>query len=369
MALVVAAVALLATAAGFVFLVANWSRVTNDLQNTVAAMDIAAAPGEVEVGESSTLLLGVAGDDGRLGALALLAVEDETSSLSVIPTALFELLPGYGEFQLADSLLFEGPELAGLTVANALGVRVDEVVVVAADAFAAATGELEIEVSVPIVDTAAGTELLGAGIARLDGATAYRLLANQFDSTAVQWLERQAQIWASLIDRVAADGSVATQLVAEEEAAGILRGLVGSEGEVNLIPVTPVAVAGGADGFQLSQAEVSAFVARELAPVALSEGPSRPRVEVLNGNGELLATRAVVRELVASGFHVLKTDNADTFDYTETVIIAQGRDNQPAAQRVASAIGVSQVQLEAAAPSGVVDVSVIVGDDIAVPGS
>ena len=364
-----AGLALLATAAGFVFLVANWSRITTDLQNTVAAAASAEPSDDLGAGESSSLLLGVAGDDGRLGALALVAVGDGAASLSVIPTALFELLPGYGEFQLADSLQFEGPELTGLTVANALGVRVDEVVVIAADAFAAATGELEIEVGVPIVDAAAGTELVGAGTTRLDGATAYRLLANQFDSTAVQWLERQAAIWTSLIDQVAAEGSVASQLVVEEEAAGILRGLVGGEGEVNLIPVAPVAVAGGADGFQLTQTEVSAFVGRELAHLALADEPDRSRVEVLNGNGELLATRAVVRELVSSGFHVVKTDNADNFDYANTVIIAQGRDNQPAAQRVASAIGVEQVQLEAAAPSGVVDVSIIIGKDIAVPGS
>ena len=65
-----------------------------------------------------------------------------------------------------------------------------------------------------------------------------------------------------------------------------------------MIPVTPVAVAGADDGFQLVQADVAAFVADRLTHLALAAG-ERPRVEVLNGNGEILATRSVVDALVA----------------------------------------------------------------------
>ena len=147
-------------------------------------------------------------------------------------------------------------------------------------------------------------------------------------------------------------------------AAGALGRVSAREPEVSVVPAVPVAVAGANDGFQLAQSDIAEFVADRLSHLALASGV-RPRVEVLNGNGEILATRSVVDAVVAAGFHVVKTDNAENFDFEETVVISQGRDNRDAATRAAAALGVRMVQLEVVAPSGVVDVSIIVGQDIA----
>jgi len=162
----------------------------------------------------------------------------------------------------------------------------------------------------------------------------------------------------------ASDPKLPGFLVGEGGAASTIGRIATGDTEISLIPVTPVAVAGADDGFQLVQADVADFVRRRLAHLALATAV-RPRVEVLNGNGELLATRPVVAAVVAAGYHVVKTDNAENFEFEETVVISQGRDNLDAAELAASLLGVRMVQLEVTAPSGVVDLSIIVGQDIA----
>ena len=87
-------------------------------------------------------------------------------------------------------------------------------------------------------------------------------------------------------------------------------------------------------------------------------------MEVLNGNGRIGATRVVAEALVRRGFRVVRTDNADRFDYTATLVIAQGEAARGAAQEVAGIVGAAVVYLEEAAPSLVIDVSIIVGLDI-----
>jgi hypothetical protein len=61
---------------------------------------------------------------------------------------------------------------------------------------------------------------------------------------------------------------------------------------------------------------------------------------------------------------LIRTDNADAFDYPQTLVIGQGQHNEAFAREVAVALGRGSLQLEVRAPSSVVDVSIIVGEDI-----
>jgi hypothetical protein len=72
----------------------------------------------------------------------------------------------------------------------------------------------------------------------------------------------------------------------------------------------------------------------------------------------------VAEAVVRRGFRVVRTDNADRFDYTTTLVVAQGPEDRAAAQEVAGVVGAAAVYLEEAAPSLVVEVSIIVGLDI-----
>jgi hypothetical protein len=135
--------------------------------------------------------------------------------------------------------------------------------------------------------------------------------------------------------------------------------------QVTLLPVVAVSAAGVEDGFKVDPEAASGFVASRLGHLLLAEG-ERPRVEILNGNGRILTTRTVATTLIRAGFRVVNTDNADSFDYEESLVVAQGREHQADAERVLSILGRGSLLLELRAPSGVVDVSIIVGQDLPV---
>jgi hypothetical protein len=131
---------------------------------------------------------------------------------------------------------------------------------------------------------------------------------------------------------------------------------------LTVIPVTRISLSGG-EGFLVSNEAADTFIADRLSHLVLREG-ERPRAEVLNGNGQTQATRLVAESLVNRGFRVIKTDNADAFTYEESQVIAQGRENRGAAEEALALLGTGELVLELRAPSGVVDISIIVGLDI-----
>ncbi len=193
------------------------------------------------------------------------------------------------------------------------------------------------------------------------------MLVSRGSGDGLDWLERQAAVWEAVFEAAASDAAVTDRLASgaavPETAVGVIASVAASSPQVTLMPVDRAVGAGETDGFTVDAAAAEGFVASRLAHLALSEG-ERARVEVLNGNGRVLATRPVADVLIASGFRVVRTDNAERFDIPETLVIAQGRENRPAAEQALAALGVGSLQLELSSPSGVVDVSIIVGLDV-----
>ena len=154
---VVATVVLLIAFVVVLFLVANWGDWTSALQEDVAEIPrLAAAQQQAQQGTGSeSLLLVVMDREEKTGAIAVAAsVDGQPSSLTLIPTLLFELLPGYGYFPLGEAVGFEGPDLARIAVSNALGVRIDRVVVVPASHLSALQPplRLDVELSEPVIE-------------------------------------------------------------------------------------------------------------------------------------------------------------------------------------------------------------------------
>jgi hypothetical protein len=83
------------------------------------------------------------------------------------------------------------------------------------------------------------------------------------------------------------------------------------------------------------------------------------RVEVLNGTGERGVGRIVARALMKKKIDVLFVDNADRFDYEETVIVARKR--KPEIGSLAEMIGCRRV--EQLKEKSNVDATLIVGSD------
>ena len=67
------------------------------------------------------------------------------------------------------------------------------------------------------------------------------------------------------------------------------------------------------------------------------------RAEVLNGNGEPGVGEAVGAQLIPAGFRIVLSENADTFDHQTTDIVADGTENEQAAQTAKDALGVGKV--------------------------
>ncbi len=348
--------------------VAGWATRLQDLAATVPDAQIEE---RTDLGGSRSVLIVLGSGPGGC-AFALAAVSPEGSpTLTLLPSTLLGVVPGYGEFTLAEALAFEGPDLAALTLINELGVRIDEVLPLTTGELAAALpASLAVDLPVALFAEADGglVQVLGAGQQQLPAATVERLLVDAGAGDAFEWLQRQGAAWRGILAAIAADPGVADRLAASpasgnSEAADVL--LAAATGEdvlVGAVPVEGVVTAGG-DALALSAEAATEFVAARLGHLLLRTG-ERPRVEVLNGNGRIGATRVVAEAVVRRGFRVVRTDNADRFDYATTLVIAQGEEDQEAAREIAGIVGAPAVYLEEAAPSLVVEVSIIVGLDI-----
>jgi hypothetical protein len=323
-------------------------------------------------GNESRSALVVLGDGPGDSAFALLAVSPEgAGTLTLLPQALLGVVPGYGEFTLGEALAFEGADLAALTVTNLLGVRIDGILPLAAGELAAALpASVTVDLPVPLFVTEGGgaAQVMAAGPQQVAPAAIEVLLTTAGAGDPFEWLQRQGAAWRGILGAVAAETAVADRLTASMLAGGpaladlLLVLATGEDLLLGSLPVEQVATAGG-EGLVLSAGADAGFVPAHLGHLLLRPG-ERPRVEVLNGNGRIGATRVVAETVVRRGFRVVRTDNADRFDYASTLVIAQGEDAAAAAREIAGAVGAGTVYLEEAAPSLVIDVSIIVGLDI-----
>ena len=322
---------------------------------------------------SEAMLLVVTDDDGRGAAFALLTTApDGPAVLVTIPAPLYDLLPGYGIFPLGDAMAFEGTDLTVLTTSNALGVRIDGVLVLSAAELSSLVGDgVVIDLASPLLvegDDGTVVRVAAEGERTRSGEVVASLFIEEGDGDQLALLERQAAAWEGVVRHVGNDAALVDQIAdAAGPDAALAAGLFAAAGaddlEVTVPPLAQVG-AGSDEGFEAQEAEVSVFVVRRLPHLALSDGP-RSRVEILNGNGQLQTTRTASEVLVRAGYRIVRTDNAENFDFAATIIVAQGRANADEARRAVTALGTGDLRLELQAPSGIIDVSIIVGADIA----
>ena len=115
-----------------------------------------------------------------------------------------------------------------------------------------------------------------------------------------------------------------------------------------------------------SVATSSAFSSSADRPTEAAVDPSvfQIQVEVLNGCGERGIGQLVMRFLRERGFDVVNIDNADHFEYGETIVLDRRGKNGPseAARAVGGALGTHNVLLQRH-DERMVDVSVVIGKD------
>ena len=357
-----------ARAADAASVIHGWATELRDMAKALPEDPADEAP---STGASRSVLIALGDQPGSCAfALASASAEGEVA-LTLLPQSLLGVVPGYGEFTLAEALAFEAGDLVALTVINMLGVRVDRVLALAPGSLAAALpAQVAADLPVPLFAESDGgiVEVLAAGPQSVDRYSIERLLVEMGAGNSFEWLQRQGAAWAGVLGAVAADPAVADRLTegmpsGGPEVAALLKAVAAAtDAPVGSLPVEQVTAHGGA-AFALSADAVDGFIAARLGHLLLRPG-ERARVEVLNGNGRIGATRLVAEAVVRRGFQVVRTENADRFDYASTVVVAQGQDALEAAREVAGVVGAGSVYLEEALPSVAVDVSIIVGLDI-----
>jgi hypothetical protein len=304
--------------------------------------------------------------------VALVAASPEGPDRVVLfHPSLLVTLPGFGENLLAFAPMFGGPALADTSVTNLAGVRVDSVVVWTEAELAQAIGRdltIDLPTALLVTDGDAQVVVAAAGESSRTPEEAARFMVEAGTSDQLDHLQRQGGVWRALLALVAEDASVADRLIAAADRPDVARtALVGvATGEpivtlVNADRIDPTG--GGEERYQLDGADAALFVEANVPYLQIAPEP-RFRVEVLNGNGLIGTTGPVAAELVDEGFWVVITDNADRDDYETTRIIAHGREHQNAALAVHDVIGRGDVSIEVRQPSGVVDVTIIVGQDL-----
>lgn len=321
----------------------------------------------------ASLLLGLTDESGSLVSVGLVASHAvEAPRLILFPPSIAAVLPGFGERNIADAASFGGEDLLSVTVSNLLGIRIDAVGVAEVDEFVAAVGgPVDLDLSNPLIvsDASGETVVFGQGTAERDTDDLARLLSEQGTGDQLAWLVRQGAVWEAVFVAASEDGDVLDALLegvaegSEVAYQSLSTAVVADPLLISTIP-TNRAVEVGAERYTVSSVDGAAFVAETFDYLRLVDEP-RLRVEILNGNGQVGTTGPIAHVLVEAGYRVVFTDNADRQDYSISRMIAQGSEHQEAAVAVQRLLGSGEVYLEQRQPSGVVDLTIIVGSDLA----
>ncbi len=349
-----------------------WSEWGTSLQDRAAAIPEPPPPTTVPPAEpvASRSVLVTVGDGVGAAAFALLVqppVGDR--ELVMIPQTLLVQVPGFGEFSMAEALAFGGPDLARLALANEMGIRIDDLVAVPGGGLAVLAEDLVVDVPVELfVEEPDGSRrLIASGTQRLSIDLVELLLVEQGTGDQFDWLRRQEAVWEGIGAFVVEDSGAAVRLMAtgaDPTGSAGLRTAIAADPLIGTPPLDRVAMGGSRDALVLATDRIDGYLEERLGHLHLREG-RRPRVEILNGNGTAGSSLPVAEALIGEGFYVFRSGNADRFDYAASQVIAQGEDAVEAAREVGAILGVADLLLEAQAPSGVVDVSIIVGTDLA----
>lgn len=321
----------------------------------------------------ASVLMAVTDDSGRAVSVALIGTSPEAARIALFPPGLLTVLPGFGDREISDSTRFGAVGLPALTVSNLLGTRVDGSVQITAQELSGLLGPgIDVDLAAPLVVESGTGEVVVMDVGSMlrSPEDVQRIFTEQGTGTQLEWLDRQGSAWRAILATTASSPSVVDAITGRVvgDPALARQAIVGAaeadEVRLTAVPVERIERAGGdSELYQISGEEATRF-ATETFPFLQFTAAERPRVEVLNGNGRIGTTRPVAAALISHGFRIVRTDNADKTSYAETRIIAQGREHQQAALDAREVLGRGEVVVEVRQPSGVVDLTIIVGQDI-----
>jgi hypothetical protein len=282
------------------------------------------------------------------------------------PSTLVEV-PSLGARTVAELGSLGDASLLELALENALGVEVDGVDVVDDDRLTAAlapvaTLEVELHRAVSVEDER-GLLSLPGGAQTVSSADAMRVLTSETEAGELDRLVVAQAILDAWRIALRDPGVLEPSLVAEPAVAGLVRVAAGNVRYVS-VPVERLTASTGQELYGLARADVRGAMRRAFPWALHNGGEPRPRVELLNGTGGVGVTLDVARIVVPAGGEVTLTGNVPGFGVDESVVVYYRDEGRPAAEMVLQALGTGRLAL-ADQPLGVVDVTVVIGADLA----
>ena len=325
-------------------------------------------------------------------AIALVRVDTSTASVSVIsfPYTTQTTLSDGTECDLRELAAEEGDAALVEAIAELAGVEVSHYVETGAEELVAlvdALGGLTVEVPEEVDDPTAGDEYLLAGTQTLDGESVLTLLrATNYEDGIETQCEAQRAVLVALsllvIEATSSDFLVALDEIGDlfDTDMGVfaVRSLVKSLAEITADDVQGAiapgsTVSSGDDEEQyyvVSTSSLETLIAAAEAGEDLSSADAVELVDadsftitVRNGSGVDGVASQVASTLTDLGFSVSGTDNADSYVYTETLIVYKYDEYLSAAQTVLEALGFGRVVDGGDYYTFSTDVLVVVGYD------
>lgn len=334
----------------------------------------------------STLLLAYApsGIDQPAASLVLFGlVGDADASALLIPSGTTTDIPVHGPAGLGESVSFGGPQLLALATENLLGVRVDGVAVLDAQGFAQAAANLEpfelfLDDRVGVRQGDAIVTKFQAGKLRLDGSSLAEFLAIRGEGESeIAAVARQQKAWEAVLERSRETGrsmlveSVETSHIASNLPLSALQEFLEKLDRrrvaFSLLPVDPKQSLEGVETFEPRIQEIQRLIVQHFPGAAIAPDlESRIRVGILNGNGGVGVTEEAARLLIPGGYRVVYTENADNFEYNETLIVFYRTPDERVARDIQSRLGRGKLVFNTEIQD-VVDILIVLGKDF--PGS
>jgi hypothetical protein len=267
------------------------------------------------------------------------------SAAVVLPPSLTLVMPGAGEMSTEDLQSLPGGSMR-VGVSNVDGAWNGYFAVMDMTSFAAVVDRLSgLNADLQDVYTS-GSAVFGPGPTHLTGDDVATLLRARADDTAARWADVLTAFLAAQPNLQASDF---TETDDAQASAEIL-----SAGAAS-VEIVPTQIVGGT-------AMIAAQPDTDQQMTRLFGTPTPARAEIRNGNGQPGVGESVGADLIPASFRVVLSENADTFDYQTTQVIADGTDNEQIAEQAKDALGVGKVVVSQVA-SGLADVTVIVGAD------
>jgi len=282
-------------------------------------------------------LLAVVGSGGAKAPAAL-----------VLPSGMTIIVPGQGETTTENVQALPGESMR-VGVSNAVGSWADHYAVTDLRRFGKiidGAGGLTVDLAdaYPV-----GGTVLGPGRTKMTGDQVVAFLSQRANDTDLRW---SSVLQAFLAAAPAVD---AQDLTATDDAAAAVAALRSAAAPDVDVEVAPTQVVGGT-AIVPSQPAFDQLVGR------LFGTPAPVRTLVLNGNGKPGIGEAVARAILPEGFRVVLSENAESFNHPKTTVTATGNAFVDDARRARNALGVGVVQVTRV-PSGLADVTIVVGED------